>query len=201
MTQPSVATRPLHPADGALYDVTILTGFLWGVELVNAFIFGGRLDAYGIAPRNFTGIPGILVWPFLHAGFAHLIANTLPFLVLGTIVRLGGRGAFIAVSMVITIGAGALVWLLARPGIVVGASGLIFGWFGYIVSDAVHSRRAIRLLAAAGVVLIYGPAILFGFIPGFGHVSWEAHLAGFAAGWIAGRSLAGRRDTTTPSPG
>ena len=126
---------------------------LWAQEIVDT-VLGGRLDAFGIRPREIDGLLGILLAPFLHVGFAHLIANTIPFVVLGWFVLLRETWHFFAVTIAVTVLGGAGVWLFGQTGSVhLGASGLVFGYLGYLMlggSLTIHtSREAFQAALAA----------------------------------------------------
>ena len=101
---------------------------IWAVEVVNIFL-DHRLNAYGILPRTVEGLRGIAFSPFLHGGFGHLAANTLPLLALGGLIAVRGRGSFPGVTVFIIGIGGAGVWLVGRTALHVGASGLVFGYF------------------------------------------------------------------------
>lgn len=166
--------------------MTIVGGLLavmWAVELLDWL--GGRwleLDRYGIRPRQFDWLPGIVLAPFLHAGWAHLAANSLPFLFLGLLVIGRGEKRFWAVSTGIVVAGGLGVWLVGASGTVhVGASGLIFGYFGYLLTAGVVERSLMAVLRSVLVVGLYG-SILWGVLPFRSGVSWEGHLCGLLAG-------------------
>ena len=109
---------------------------IWAVELVNAAM-GHRLCAYGIRPRTVRGLPGIVLWAFLHAGVKHALLNTVPFVVLGLLVAMRSGRSFVRVSAFVVLVAGAGVWAFGRSsGPHVGASGLTFGYFGFLVARA-----------------------------------------------------------------
>src|SRR5215208_5258157 len=154
----------------------------WVMELGDALIPGRWLDSHGIQPRTLSGLWGILLAPLLHGGFAHLIANTVPFLTLGFLVMLRGLGTFIGVSLLVIVLGGLGVWLLA-PGntIHIGASGLIFGYIGYLLARGYFERNFSSLGIAALVALLYGGA-LWGVLPGQLGISWQGHLFGFLSG-------------------
>src|SRR5258708_3412717 len=117
-----------------LSPILILTGICWLVFLVNNTISGGQLSQYGIVPRHLGGLPGVLWSPFLHASFRHLAANSVPLLILGGILCLRGRNEFaIATTGGILLG-GLLTWLIGRSAIHIGASGLVFCYFGFVAS-------------------------------------------------------------------
>jgi membrane associated rhomboid family serine protease len=167
-------------------NVLTLLGFvalIWAIEVLNSFM-GHRLSAWGIRPRTEIGLIGIPLSPILHGSFNHVVSNTIPFLVLGGLVALKGRQKFLGVSLFIIVVGGAGVWVLGRTAIHVGASGLVFGYFGYLVANGWFDRRPLSILAAIAVVVLYG-GLVFGVLPTQGFVSWEAHLFGLIAGVVS----------------
>jgi membrane associated rhomboid family serine protease len=138
-------------------------------------------QSLAIVPRTTSGLVGLVTAPFIHANFAHLSANLPPFLVLGTLVLQRGETRFLQISLIITAAQGVLVWLLARKAAHVGMSGVIFGFFGYLLMLAWFTRATPDLLAAAGVLIFYG-GMLAGLAPARGSTSWEGHLFGLIAG-------------------
>ncbi|MCK5243241.1 rhomboid family intramembrane serine protease [bacterium] len=163
--------------------VAFLLGLLlifWVIGIVNA-ILQNQLLQYGIMPRTVTGLRGIIFSPFLHHGFSHLMLNSLPFLVLGGLVMLRGAHTFVVISLLITLLSGAGVWVFGRPAYHVGASGLIFGYFGFLLAAGWYERKFSSLLIAVAVLLLYG-GLIWGVLPLRTHVSWEGHLFGFIAG-------------------
>lgn len=167
-----------------------LVAAMWLVEIGNLLTQGG-LSGLGIRPRTIDGLWGILFAPFLHANLAHLIANTVPFLVLGWLVVLRGpRDFFFVTGWLIIVGGGA-VWLLGRPfSVHIGASGLIFGYLGFLLARGFFERSLQAVLLSLLALFLYGGAI-WGVLPSGGRVSWESHLFGFLAGLAAGRLLRG----------
>jgi membrane associated rhomboid family serine protease len=163
---------------------------LWAVEVLN-LLTGNSLTLYGIHPRTLAGLWGVLFAPFLHASVPHLLMNTVPLLVLGLLVMRRGLSDFLEVSLVVVIGGGAGVWIFASSGNHVGASGLIFGYFGYLLARAWYQRDLLSILVALLVVFLYG-GMLWGILPLRAHVSWEGHLfgllAGVGAGWMEKKS-------------
>lgn len=164
-------------------------GLLWLVQIVNAFVFGGALSAYGVQPRTFAGLWGILFAPFLHASFAHLIANTVPLLVLGWFVMLRRKRNLLTVSVLSALVGGLGTWLIGPAlSVEVGASVLIFGYLGYLLLRGVFERRLWPILGSLAVFFLYGGA-LFGVLPGAAGISWQAHLFGLIGGILAARVL------------
>jgi membrane associated rhomboid family serine protease len=138
-------------------------------------------QSLAIVPRTGAGLVGIVTAPFVHANFAHLAANFLPFLVLGFLVLQRRPAAFVETAALITVVQGVLVWLCARKAAHVGMSGVIFGFFGYLLTAAWYTRATPDLLAAAGVLVFYG-GMLAGVAPARGATSWEGHLFGLLTG-------------------
>lgn len=171
-------------------------GFLWVVELVNAFVFGGALSNLGIHPRSVFGLFGILLAPLLHGSIAHLVGNTLPLLVLGWFVMLRRKRDFLYVSLLSTLVGGLGTWLIAPGNTVhVGASILIFGYLGHLLSRGIFERRFWPIVGSVIVFFLYGGA-LFGVLPGQEGISWQGHLFGFLGGVLAARMLGGARPET-----
>lgn len=168
-----------------------LVAVLWAEEVVDVFL-GGWLDGFGIRPREAAGLIGIPLAPFLHAGFQHLIANTLPLVVLGWFVMLRETWHFFAVSAVVIVLGGLGVWLFGASGSVhLGASGLVFGWLGYLMLGGWFERRVTTILGSLLVGVLYG-GLVWGVLPGTPGVSWESHLFGFLAGVLMAWALAKR---------
>ena len=178
-------------------NLILLVGFvtaIWVAEVVNTFI-DHRLNAYGIIPRTLDGLRGIPLSPFLHGGLGHLLSNTVPLLALGGLSALGSGSRFPWISLFIIIAGGAGVWAAGRNAIHIGASGLVFGYFGYLVARGWYDRRIISILVAVAVMAVFGWGILFGILPTGGFISWEGHLFGLLAGGLAARLSRGKRNT------
>jgi membrane associated rhomboid family serine protease len=170
-----------------LRRLAILAGFvllLWAVQVVN-WVTGYRLNpAFGLIPRNGAGLDGIAGMPLLHGSFPHLMSNTPPILVMGALLAATATRGLVAVNAVIVGAGGALVWLFGSMAVHVGASGLVFGWLGFLVARGAVDRSSVTLAASLFVGVVYG-ALLWGVLPGRAGVSWEAHLFGALAGVAA----------------
>lgn len=170
---------------------TILGGFvaiMWVLELVDIIFFKQALNAYGIFPREMIGLRGILFAPFLHAGLPHLISNTIPFLVLGWFVMLQETSDFFIVTAITMLVSGVGVWLFGSTGFHVGASGVIFGYLGFLLARGYFERNFPSILLSIIVGIFYGGAI-WGVLPMRQGVSWEGHLFGFIGGILAASFL------------
>jgi len=163
-------------------EITVIIGILWLIELYNSSV-GHSLGVWGIHPRTVDGLFGILVWPLLHANMSHLIANTLPFAILSWFILLRGFREYILVTIGITLLAGLATWLFARSAIHIGASGLIFGYFGFLVAAAWYEKSLSSFVFAFLTVFLYG-GIVWGIFPQGPQVSWEGHFFGLVAGII-----------------
>lgn len=175
---------------GGLGVIVLALAAMWIIELVDSIVLDDRLEQNGIRPRSTDGLDGIAWAPFLHGGLAHVLSNTIPFAVLSALALTGGlRRYLMASALIITIG-GALVWAFAIGSNEnhIGASGWVFGLFGFLLAAAYFERRVLSIVVAAVALFIYGGTIVFGFVPRPG-LSWEGHLFGFVAGLIAARII------------
>lgn len=171
---------------------------LWAAELADAIVFGGALDGYGIRPRSFGGLLGIALAPLLHGGFRHLMANSVPLVVLGWFVMLRETRDYFVVAFFSTLVGGVGVWLIgATNSVHIGASGVVFGFLGYLLSRGYFERRFLPMLGSIVVGLMYG-GTLFGLLPGQRGISWEGHLFGFLGGVLAAKVLASRVGESRP---
>jgi len=161
-------------------EVAIFIGLLWLIEFYNSGV-GHQLSAYGIRPRSESGLVGIMIWPLLHANASHLLANTIPLAILSWFLLLQGFRRYLLISFWITVIAGIAVWIFARPAVHVGASGLIFGYFGFLVAAAWYEKSLVSFIFAILTVFLYG-GLVWGVLPQAPHISWEAHLFGMLAG-------------------
>ena len=164
-------------------------GVIWTVFVVDA-VLGGSLLRYGIVPRSVDGLRGIVFAPFLHANFSHLAANTIPFLLLGWLVMLRDPRHFLLVALTAAVTGGLVAWLLGPANSVhIGASGVVFGFFGFLVFAGWYARSWTSILLSLGVVALWGGLVL-GVLPGQAGISWQGHLGGFVGGALAARWFA-----------
>ncbi|WP_299752348.1 rhomboid family intramembrane serine protease [uncultured Tateyamaria sp.] len=169
---------------GRLAVLSVFVAGLWVIQVVN-WVTGYNLNiAFGLIPRHVSGLDGVVGMPVLHGSFGHLMANTPPLLVMGVLLAATATRALLAVNAVVVGLGGVLVWLLGTPAIHIGASGLVFGWFGFLVTRGLVDRSPAALVAALFVGLLYG-SLIWGVLPGQPGVSWEAHLFGAIAGAVA----------------
>lgn len=189
-----------RPGWAALVMLLLLVG-LWVLEFLDQ-LSGNELDQFGIHAQEVDGLPEILTAPFLHAGWDHLISNSLPFYVLGFLVLLSGLARWLASSLIIIAVSGMTAWLLTPPNtIILGASGLIFGWLTYLLARGIWSRRPAQVVVAVLVLLVYG-GLIWGILPSTAGISWQAHLGGAVGGVLAAWLLHRRasRQVVTAGP-
>ncbi|MFB9177537.1 rhomboid family intramembrane serine protease [Dactylosporangium sucinum] len=158
---------------------------LFAIEFVDR-LNNQRLDQEGgIKPHEIDGLDGILFAPFLHAGFDHVLANSIPLILLGTFVLAAGTARFLLTTAFIALVAGVGVWFIGDEGtVVVGASGVIFGYLGVILMRGVVEHSLWHIAVGVLIGLLYGWQ-LFGVLPGDEGISWQGHLCGFIAGLVA----------------
>ena len=163
--------------------ILAILSLLLVIELIN--IFSGRmLSQFGIAPRQFYSLTGILTAPFIHGSLTHLISNALPLAVFSFLLMMHGFVRYLLISLWIIIIGGGLVWLMGREAMHIGASGVIYGYFAYLVVAGFIAREFKPLLISVFVILGYG-GMVWGVLPTTPYISWESHLFGAIAGVFA----------------
>ncbi|OUC95386.1 rhomboid family intramembrane serine protease [Streptosporangium minutum] len=179
-------------AAGAAMLVIVLVAGMWAIEVAD-YVLPVDFDAYGIRSWDPEGLGGIVLAPFLHDGFGHLMANSLPLLILGFLAALRGLGRFLLASLIIIVVSGLGVWFTSTPTTVtVGASGLVFGYFGFVVARGLFDRRALDIVIGIGVAVAYY-SIIWGVLPGEAGISWQGHLFGLVGGIVAAWVLRRKR--------
>jgi membrane associated rhomboid family serine protease len=184
--KPTLA-EPLAP----LIVVAGMLTVMWAVEILD-LLPGVDLDSWGIRPRTARGLIGIPLAPFLHTGLSHLIANTIPFVVLGAVVALtGGITRFLEVTAMIVVVSGLGTWLFGTGGTIhLGASGLVFGYLTYLIARGFFAAKPLWILGGIVIGLLYG-GLLWGLLPRPG-ISFTGHLFGAAGGVLAAFALHGK---------
>ena len=178
-------SRRASTLPGAVTIIGALLALMWLLEGVDQ-LSGHALDAdLAIRTRDAGDLWSILTAPFIHFGWGHLEANSLPFLVLGVVVLLGGLWRWLTATVIPTLTSGLSAWLLSAPHTVTaGASGLIFGWLTYVLARGIFSRNWRHIVVGLVVLAIYG-GVLWGLLPQANGISWQAHLGGAVGGVLA----------------
>jgi membrane associated rhomboid family serine protease len=171
-------------------QATVLGGAMvamW-VVFIASWMTGGALLSLGIIPRTAIGLRGILFAPFLHANINHLLANSIPFVILGWLVMLRDTRHFLPVTAAAMLSSGMMAWLLGAPGSVhIGASGVVFGYLGFLMLSGWYARSVGSIILSVLVTVLWGGLVL-GVMPGEAGISWQAHLGGFLGGVLAARA-------------
>jgi membrane associated rhomboid family serine protease len=172
-------------AVGAFVITALLLGACWAVEVVNYADEGSLSNRFGLRAHDTNGIWHIFTAPFLHANLDHIMANSVPLAIFGFLTALRGLSRFITVSLIIMVASGLGVWFLSSPdSVTVGASGLIFGYFGYLIARGFVERRLLDIVVGLVIVVLYG-TMVFGALPGQPGISWQAHMFGLLGGVFA----------------
>jgi len=161
----------------------MLVILMWAVMIIK--VTGGySLSFLGIYPLAWKGLPGIITTPFIHGDFSHLIANTVPMLVLGSALFYFYRGIAPRILILIWLFTGIWVWIAAREAWHIGASGIVYGLAAFILVSGIIRKHSGLMAMALVVVFLYG-SLIWGIFPEFfpnERISWEAHLFGLVAG-------------------
>ncbi|MDJ0465641.1 rhomboid family intramembrane serine protease [Streptomyces sp. H27-C3] len=156
---------------------------LWALEAIDAAT--GALDTFGLSPREVGELRDVLPMAFLHHGFDHVASNSVPLLILGFLAALSGVRRFVAVAFTIMLVGGLGVWLTAPDhSNTAGASGVVFGLFGYLLVRGFIDRKPVDIAVGVAVAAIYG-SLLWGVLPTNPAISWQGHLFGLMGGVLA----------------
>jgi membrane associated rhomboid family serine protease len=180
-------------AKGGLLVLGAFVALLFVIELFNALMLRSLNRTFGLRPRSPDGLLDIFTFPLLHANLNHLLSNALPLIIFGFLVFLSGLRVFITALAFSWLGSGLTVWLIGDGGITVGASGLVFGLFAFLLVRGFFNRSWRQILLAVVLFMGYGSVLLgaLPFVAGF--VSWQAHLGGAAGGVVAALLLRPRK--------
>jgi len=186
-------------AKGGLLVSGGFVALLFVIEVVNMLTLHALNRTFGLRPRSADGLLDIFTFPLLHANFNHLLSNALPLVIFGFLVILSGLRVFLTAIAFSWLGSGLAVWLIGDGGITVGASGLVFGLFAFLLIRGFFNHSWRQILLAVVLFMVYG-SILLGVLPIMGgFVSWQAHLGGLLGG-VAAALLLRPKDTKTPAP-
>lgn len=187
-TSPETPRSRWHLLSTPVGLLVLALASMWTIEIVDTAVLDDTLQGNGIQPRRQRGLDGVAWAPFLHADYGHVASNSVPLLALGGLVAARGRRYWAIVTATAIVVGGTLTWLLAGEGNHIGASGVVFGYFGAILGAAVFERR-VRALGAALLALGFYSGLIAGLVPQ-DFVSWEGHLFGMVAGVVASKALA-----------
>lgn len=164
-------------------------GLLWILEILDQILLNRRLDSLGLQPGNWQHWEGILLMTFLHGDLLHLFNNTIGLIIFGTLLVAGNRTDLYYATVGSILGCGLAVMLLGQPGSVhIGASGLVFGWWSFLIAKGFYQRNLRSILIAVLVMFFFG-GMIYGILPGQSSISWQGHFGG-AVGGITGARLA-----------
>lgn len=163
-------------------------GVIWGVSLFALLVAPQLVPLLAVVPRRLDGLPGVLGMPFVHDSLGHLMANTVPLIVFGLMLVVRGLRYFLGVALAVALLGGLALWAFGRNAMHIGASGVVFGLFGFLVVRGLYERRLTSIAVTVLVTFSYGASMLIGIVPTTGPISWEAHLFGLLAGIVAARA-------------
>jgi membrane associated rhomboid family serine protease len=193
--EPASSEPPFDPSTwtGALIVMAACTALLWGIQIANAD-HHYSYNRFGLKPRALDGLWGVVTQPFLHESYRHLLSNSVPFFAIGWVLLLSGMRVWLFVTGVVIVLGGLLTWLVAPSDVtIVGASGMVFGWLGYLLARAYFTRRLKWIFTAVALLLFFG-TLLGSLLPTVdANVSWQSHICGFVAGVFVGWVLHPRR--------
>ena len=170
-----------------------LVAILVAAHIIVIFLPDAVPMRMGVIPRSLDGAWGILFHPLLHFSHTHLMCNVMGIIILGWIISLRSHRDFINVTAASWLGGGALLWLIGQPHAVVGgASGIVYGYLGFLLLRGVFDRRVISIVVSA-LTLYCFHGVLIGLLPTDVHVSWRGHACGFAVGVIWAYRFRSRR--------
>jgi membrane associated rhomboid family serine protease len=200
-SQKPVARRGAQAARQSVEGLSLLVGIvaiMWIVEVVNS-LDSYRLDQDGgLIPRDVDRVWAVFTSPFLHAGWQHLIDNTIPFLFMGVIIAVRGATKLALVTLIVILIGGVGTWLIAPAGTnTVGASGVVFGYATYLLTRGLFERSPVQIITGVIVGVVWGGALVSSIVPHAG-ISWQAHVCGAIGGVIAAWLLAARQTTLRP---
>ncbi|MFJ8625890.1 rhomboid family intramembrane serine protease [Kitasatospora sp. NPDC093550] len=193
-------TRLLSDSRAALFAMLGLQAVIWSVQVVNWLDDYGLSREFGLRSQQLGDLPEMFTSPFLHFSWDHIEANSWPLFVLGFLAAFRGMRRFLLASLVIAVSGGLTVWLLERPNTVTaGASGMVYGYLGYVVLRGVLDRKVLDAVVGIAVAAVYS-TLLIGVLPVTQGVSWLGHLGGLVGGLAAAVLLRDRHRAARPDP-
>lgn len=167
------------------FALFFLTFILWDFHFLNDFVTNGKMAYFGgILPGEPVSLTGLLHWAFLHGSFEHIMSNTVGLLIFGGVLLLRDKiSTFFILTVLLAVSTGIMVWVFGHPGIHMGFSGVLFGYFSYVLTRGFFNKDPWSILIAVAVAFFYG-SMIWDILPGQPGVSWEAHLFGFINGIV-----------------
>ncbi len=180
----------------------VMAGFLaviWVLQIANWADHYQLSMNYGIRPRDAGSLPDLLSAPFLHFSWAHIEGNSGPLFIFGFLAAYRGVTKFAGVTILVVLTSGLTAWL-AEPAntIGAGASGVVFGYFGYIMVRGFFDRHPIDMVIGAIMALCF--AYQFAVLLPRAGIGWQAHIGGLAGGVLAGWIFRDRRPRAAAKP-
>jgi membrane associated rhomboid family serine protease len=201
--QPAATEPPFDPTSwsGALIVMLAFTAVLWVIQIVNAN-HDYAFNRFGLKPREVDGLWGVLTQPFLHESYGHLLSNTVPLVGIGWVLMLSGIRVWLFVTATVIVLGGLATWVVGPSNtVIVGASGMVFGWLGYLLARAYFTRRLKWILTAVALLVFFG-TLLGSLLPTVNaRVSWQSHVCGFLAGIFVGWLLHPRKGSARTRTG
>lgn len=192
--------RLLSDSRRALFTMLGVQAVIWSVQVLNWLDDYGLSREFGLRAERVDDLPEMFTMPFLHNSWNHIISNSWPLFVLGFLAAYRGMRRFLLASLVIAVAGGLTIWLLESPNTVTaGASGMVYGYLGYVVLRGVLDRNLLDAAVGLGVAAVYW-TILIGVLPGTPGVSWLGHLGGLIGGLAAAVLLRNQADQAAPKP-
>ncbi|HEU5420713.1 MAG TPA: rhomboid family intramembrane serine protease [Streptosporangiaceae bacterium] len=191
----------LAGARRAFFVMAGVLAALWIIQIAN-WADGYRLTfSLGIQGRDVASLPDILTAPLLHFSWAHIEGNSGPLFIFGFLAAYRGVAKFAGVTALVVIISGLAAWLAESPHTVgAGASGVVFGYFGYIMVRGFFDRHVVDMLVGAVMALCF--AYQFTVLLPHAGIGWQAHIGGLAGGILAGWVFRDRRPASAgPRPG
>jgi len=171
-------SRNVHTLKRDFMGIGLFLAAIWGVFVLDQFL---PLEAFGLVPRHFQGLVGIVAMPFLHGSLGHLIGNTIP-LAVTLLLLAGSRANSKIIVVLIALLSGVGLWVFGRTALHIGASGLVFGLIAFHIFAGYFERRMRSISIALVVGFLYAGTLLQGVLPLQKGVSWDGHLMGAFAG-------------------
>lgn len=166
-------------------DAFYLLVLMWIIQVAQTFL-GFEFGTYGILPRTTDGLWHIVLAPWIHHGVWHLLSNSVPFLLLGWLIQIKERLLFWEVTLLLVIVGGLGTWGFGSSGYHAGASGIVFGYWAYLLADAYYSRSPKNIILATVTVFLYG-GLIISLMDVRPHISWIGHASGMAAGVLVAK--------------